>query len=192
MFVRDLDDTECTPQQASSVTIDPAAFRDAMSRVAAPVTVVTTMDRSGPCGTTVSSFSSLSMSPPLVMFALDRRSQLLVALRNNRRLAVNVLGHGQDGLATTFARRQADRFCDSGWYPSAGLPRLPGIAAWFECRGERFIAAGDHEIVLASVLNAESFDGLPLMYAQRTFGTHSALLSATRPRKHEKTNNQED
>ena len=161
--------------------IDPAAFRHAMSSVAAPVTVVTTMDGATPYGTTVSSFSSLSMTPPLVMFALDGRSRLLAALQSNSRLAVNVLGHGQEGLATTFAQPRADRFCDSDWYTSSGLPRLPGIAAWFECRGEQVITAGDHEIVLATVLNAEIFDGLPLLYAQRTFGTHSALLSAACP-----------
>jgi flavin reductase (DIM6/NTAB) family NADH-FMN oxidoreductase RutF len=168
-----------SPRVEHPTTLD--FFRDAMSRVAAPVTVVTTMVGSTPFGTTVSSFSSLSMHPPLVMFALDRRSQLLAALRANRHLGVNVLEHRQHEVAAAFSRRQADRFSDSGWYASAGLPRLPGITAWLECRGDRFIEAGDHEIVVASVINVETFAGLPLMYAQRTFGTHSALLEAAFP-----------
>src|ERR1700704_3968535 len=142
----ELVDTRSEPPHVSSVPIDSATFRDAMSSVAAPVTVVTTMDGATPYGTTVSSFWALAMTPPLVMFALDGRSRLLTALQRNPRLAINILGHGQEGLATTFAQPRADRFCDSGWYTSAGLPRLPGIAAWFECRGEQVITAGGHEI----------------------------------------------
>ena len=55
-------------------------FRDLMAGVCAPVTVVTTADQDGPHGATVSSFASLSLRPPLVSVALDRRSGLLARI----------------------------------------------------------------------------------------------------------------
>jgi len=128
------------------------------------------MDGATPYGTTVSSFSSLSMTPPLVMFALDGRSRTA-----DGSPAQSAVGHQYSrsrsgGVGNDLRPARADRFCDSGVYTSGrGLPRLPGIAAWFECSGEQLITAGDHEIVLATVLSAEIFDGLPLLYAQRTF-----------------------
>src|ERR1700761_6429146 len=80
------------------------AFRDLMSAVCAPVTVVTTADEDGPHGTTVSAFASLSLTPPLVTVALDRRSGLLGRIIATGRLGVNVLGSADDEVALRFAR----------------------------------------------------------------------------------------
>ena len=80
-------------------------FRDLMTGVCAPVTVVTTADDDGPHGATVSSFASLSLSPALVTVALDRRSALLGRILGSRRFGVNVLASSDDDLALLFARR---------------------------------------------------------------------------------------
>src|ERR1700733_15879039 len=79
-------------------------FRDLMAAVCAPVTVVTTADEAGPHGATVSAFASLSLRPPLVTVALDRRSALLASILGTGRLGVNVLGAGDDEVALRFAR----------------------------------------------------------------------------------------
>jgi len=90
--------------------IEPQQFRDLMAGVWAPVTVVTTMNQDAPHGATVSSLASLSLNPPLVSVAFDRGSALLPQILAAGRFGVNILGHAQDELAVTFARRGADRF----------------------------------------------------------------------------------
>ena len=84
-------------------------FRDLMAAVCAPVTVVTAADEAGPHGATVSAFASLSLRPPLVTVALDRRSALLARILDTRRLGVNVLGSGDDEIALRFATGHGGR-----------------------------------------------------------------------------------
>lgn len=155
-------------------------FRDLMAGVCAPVTVVTTADGDGPYGATVSSFASLSLDPPLVTVALDRRSTLLARIQGAGRFGVNVLASAHDELALLFARRDADRFAEVGWSPSRGLPRLDGAAGWAVCQLERVVEGGDHLLLVGLVTHAESSQCSPLVYGHRTFGTHSRF--AERPR----------
>lgn len=156
-------------------------FRDLMAEVCAPVTVVTTADDDGPHGATVSSFASLSLQPPLVSAALDRRSALLARILDSRRFGVNVLGSADDELALLFARRGEDRFGRVDWSPSQGLPRLDGAAGWAVCDLWQVIEGGDHLLLVGLVNHAESSHRSPLVYGHRTFGTHSRF--AERPRK---------
>ena len=89
-------------------------FRDLMAAVCAPVTVVTAADHDGPHGATVSSLASVSLQPPLISIALDRRSNLLTRILGSGRFGVSVLGCAQDHVATLFASRGADRFHGAG------------------------------------------------------------------------------
>jgi flavin reductase (DIM6/NTAB) family NADH-FMN oxidoreductase RutF len=155
-------------------------FRDLMAAVCAPVTVVTTADDDGPHGATVSSFTSLSLHPPLVTVALDRRSSLLSRIRGARRFGVNVLASADDDLALLFARRDADRFGEAGWSLSQGLPRLDGAAGWAVCDLAQVVEGGDHLLLVGLVTHAESSQRSPLVHGHRTFGTHSRF--AERPR----------
>lgn len=157
-------------------------FRDLMAAVCAPVTVVTTADDDGPHGTTVSAFASLSLSPPLVTVALDRRSALLARVRSTRRLGVNVLGSGDDEIALRFARAAgAGRFDGVPWTLAQGLPRLDCAAAWAACDLQQAVDGGDHLLLIGLVVHAESRPAAPLVYGHRTFGTHSRF--AHRPRR---------
>lgn len=117
----------------SSPAVAPQQFRDLMAGVCAPVTVVTTTIDGTPHGATVSSFSSLSLDPPLISVALNRNSALLAGIRSAGRFGVNLLGLAQDELAMTFARPSQDRFAGIDWYLSAGLPRLTEAAGWIDC-----------------------------------------------------------
>ncbi|GAB3845823.1 flavin reductase family protein [Dactylosporangium cerinum] len=155
-------------------------FRDLMAGVCAPVTVVTTADGDGPHGATVSSFASLSLRPPLVTVALDRRSALLARILGSRRFGVNVLGSADDDLALLFARRDQDRFGTVGWSPSHGLPRLDSTAGWAVCDLRQVVEGGDHLLLMGLVTHAEPSHRSPLVYGHRTFGTHSRF--AERPR----------
>jgi flavin reductase (DIM6/NTAB) family NADH-FMN oxidoreductase RutF len=165
----------------SAAAIDPQRFRDLMAGVCAPVTVVTTTSDDGPHGATVSSFASLSLDPPLVTVAFDNKSALLGRIRQSGRFGINLLGHGQDDLAMLFARRGVDRFRDTPWRNHRGLPRLDGAAGWIVCDLVRDVAGGDHQLLFGLVTCASHSQLPPLIYAHRTFGTHSRFNE--RPRK---------
>jgi flavin reductase (DIM6/NTAB) family NADH-FMN oxidoreductase RutF len=150
------------------------AFREVMAGVPTPVSVVTTLDGGRPYGTTVSAFTSLSMSPPMVLVSLDRRSGLLARLEEGSPFGLNVLGVGQAHLATRFARSGPDGFTDVPWRAEAGAARLAGSPGWLACRVARLVDGGDHVVVLGDVLAASPAAGAPLTYHARTFGTHAA------------------
>lgn len=156
-------------------------FRDLMAAVCAPVAVVTTADRGGPHGATVSSLASVSLRPALISIALDRKSALLARILAGGRFGVNVLGCTQDDVATLFARRGVDRFDDVDWSMSAGLPRLEGAVGWAACELHQTVEAGDHRLLIGLVHSAASLSQPPLIYGHRTYGTHSRFQQ--RPRK---------
>lgn len=154
----------------------PDRFRDAMRQVAAPVCVVTTLTESGPHGTTVSAFTSLSMNPPMLMLSLDKSSRLLARVAVGARLGVNILAADQRELASRFARKRDDKFDGVEWFADAGAPRMAGCHAWVAIDTRQIIPGGDHMVVLGEVIEAEACAGhLPLTYHDRTFGTHKEL-----------------
>jgi hypothetical protein len=85
-------------------------FRQAMSRHAAGVVIVTLAGPSGPSGLTVTSFSSASLDPPLVSFYIGHGSSNWPAIRDARHFAVNLIGEGHQSLAHRFALKGEDRF----------------------------------------------------------------------------------
>ncbi|WP_433678261.1 flavin reductase family protein [Nocardia sp. CA-119907] len=149
-------------------------FRDLMAGVCGPVTVVTATADTTPQGTTVSSFASLSLDPPMITVALDRRSTLLTTIQGNGRFGVNILGFEQEWVATRFARRGIDRFQGLDWRFDSSLPRLEAANGWLACTLDRAVDGGDHLLLLGAVTAAESRVAPPLVYGFRTFGTHSA------------------
>jgi len=162
--------------------IQPRQFRDLMAGVCAPVTIVTTMTKEVPYGATVSSLASLSLNPPLVSVAFGRSSALLRQIQAVGRFGVNVLGHAQDELAVTFARQGVDRFAAAPWFSDHALPRLADTPGWMVCDLDRSIEAGDHWLLFGLVTAASSRqDQPPLVYAHRTFGTHSRFAERPRP-----------
>ncbi|MFF7635903.1 flavin reductase family protein [Kitasatospora sp. NPDC008050] len=163
--------------------IDRETFVELMSGVCAPVTVVTAMTADGrPHGSTVSSFASLSLDPPLVNFALDRASGLLTHLQPGDRVGVNILGADQRELASTFARPSRGpglKFDGVSWTVRSGLPYLPESAGWMAGRVERHVDGGDHVLLVVGVEEAEPTGTAPLTYALRVFGTHAPLAVAS-------------
>ncbi|WP_254205289.1 flavin reductase family protein [Nocardia alni] len=156
-------------------------FRDLMAGVCAPVAVITTADRDGPHGATVSSLASLSLRPPLLSIALDRRSRLLERIVKTRRFGVNVLSAAQDDVAELFARRDADRFAAVAWSSADALPRLDEVAGWAVCELSQAVPAGDHVLLIGLVTTGVSVQRPPLVFGYRTFGTHSRFHLRPRP-----------
>ena len=151
--------------------VDPAIFRQALGAVCAPVAVVTSFYDARPHGTTVSAFCSLSLDPPLVLVALDRGSELLRMIRRAQRYGINVLAHGQEAIATRFARKGVRKFDGVAWELDTDLPRLEHTASWIACRLHEIVEGGDHVIAVGFVEHAEAGAAAPLLYRQRVFGT---------------------
>jgi flavin reductase (DIM6/NTAB) family NADH-FMN oxidoreductase RutF len=159
------------PGGASSPPVSSEAFKDALAAVVGPVCVVTTTHEGRPHGTTVSAFCSQSLSPPLVLISLDRSSTLLQLIRKSGRFGVNVLGVGQDHLATRFAAKGCDKFRGIGWTADSELPRLSETACWLACDVHLMLAGGDHVAVIGLVLGAARAARSPLCYRERRFLT---------------------
>lgn len=148
-------------------------FRKALGCFATGITVVTSRDESGKAiGLTVSSFSSLSFDPPLVLVCLDKRTVCLEAIKTAGYFAVHVLRLEQRELSITFAGKLTDKFAHIAWETRVtGAPVIPGCLALFDCRTEQVIEGGDHLILLGRVAHVEySEAGQPLLYYRCAYG----------------------
>jgi flavin reductase (DIM6/NTAB) family NADH-FMN oxidoreductase RutF len=148
------------------VRVDKAEFCRACAKFPTGVTILTVRDSEGGArGMTASSFTSVSLDPPLVLVCVDHKASVMAHLRRSRHVGINVLSEEQQELSTRFARRGEDRFENLEWAASDhGVPIISGVLASFECEIDRMVDAGDHAIVIAEVVRAEYRDGRPLVY----------------------------
>ena len=159
--------------------IQGSRFREVMGRFATGVTVVTTFAEGQPQGITVNALSSVSLDPPLVMVALDRRRFITPMVRANGRYAVNVLGEGQQAISDCFAhaavRPGREDFCGAAWHAGrTGLPLLDGAIATLECTIVQTFSAGDHDLFIGRVDALDEDDATesgvsPLLYFRRRY-----------------------
>jgi len=95
-------------------------FREALGRFVTGVTIVTAADRTGaPVGVTVSSYNSVSLDPPLVLWSLAKTSRSLKAFREAKAYVIHVLGRHKQDLALHFAKVCAARGATSDRPPRA-------------------------------------------------------------------------
>ena len=158
--------------------LDGEALRTVLRRFATGVAVVTTRDGEHPWGTTVNSFSSVSLRPPLVLVAFDRDRRIVPALERSGRYAVNILGEDHQALSDCFAGGPAPRrhrsaradgraeLCGSAWHlGTTGLPLLSDAIATLECTVVDVHPAGDHDLYIARVDAAVAGgEPMPLLY----------------------------
>jgi flavin reductase (DIM6/NTAB) family NADH-FMN oxidoreductase RutF len=163
---------------APEATVSDAAlrpYRAALGRFATGVAVCTTIQRGVPVGLTINSFTSLSLRPSLVAWALDRRSASLEAFTGANRHAISVLAAEQGDLARRFSTSPADRFVGLDLpTDGTGVPWIPGALAVFSCRLIRDIDVGDHVLLVAEVDTYLARSGQPLVFSAGTFGTFAS------------------
>jgi 3-hydroxy-9,10-secoandrosta-1,3,5(10)-triene-9,17-dione monooxygenase reductase component len=148
-----------------------AEFRTACSRFPTGVTIATlTTAGEVPCGMSVSSFTSVSLDPLLVLLCISLRAQMAKLLFVGTHIGINVLADDQQALSEKFSRNWHQRFEGVRWYAgSTGVPLLANVIATFECRIESLVPAGDHLIVIAQVIHVGSTDRKPLIYVNRSY-----------------------
>jgi flavin reductase (DIM6/NTAB) family NADH-FMN oxidoreductase RutF len=155
--------------------VDSHGFRDALGRFATGVSVITGCSIDGqPVGVTVSSFSSLSLEPPFILFCLGLNTASLDAYASHGAVTVNILAEGQEAVAETFAARSGDKFAGvSHWTGDNGCEVLVGCLVSLECSVVSTYVGGDHLIIVGRVTRIHrGEDGPPLL---RYLGRYARL-----------------
>ncbi|MCW8836959.1 MAG: flavin reductase family protein [Rhodospirillales bacterium] len=149
------------------MSVDPQTFRNALSRFASGVTVVTCLDaEGGPTGLTVSAFSSLSLDPPLVLFCIGKNGRTTESFVSGEFFVINILADSQDEVSNLFAGRDAEKFSKiESTVGLGGCPVIAGCLANMECRRTAVLDGGDHWIVVGEIENVTTSDeASPLLY----------------------------
>ena len=148
-------------------------LRDALGLFATGVTVVTARDEAGePVGMTASSFNSVSLDPPLVLWSVGNAALSAPAFKAARRFAIHVLSSRQSALSNRFARSGSDKFGGLEWSEDGdGVPLLPGVAARFDCVTHALHEGGDHTIVVGRVIGLGAANLEPLVFAGGGYAT---------------------
>ena len=147
-------------------------FKKAMSTLPTGVTVVTTSYNGKLFGFTSSSFTSVSLLPPLVSFCINKDSSCANALISSDYFAVSILTETQVDISVHFSKYKADKFTDIPY--TIGMhsksPLITDATTHIECRKYTQYQAGDHTIVIGEVINTKVEDNLkPLIYYLRQY-----------------------
>jgi flavin reductase (DIM6/NTAB) family NADH-FMN oxidoreductase RutF len=149
-------------------SFDAHGFKQALGRFPTGVTIVTAQSMDGDLvGLTVSSFNSVSLAPPLVIWSLKKSSHSLPIFEHIERYVIQVLANDQLDLAKRFATGSpAERFLGQPLVacPSGALRLDVPSAAWFECYNRHRYAEGDHIVLIGEVENCLHTDRMPLIY----------------------------
>jgi flavin reductase (DIM6/NTAB) family NADH-FMN oxidoreductase RutF len=159
-------------------SVSAADFRSACGLFASGVTVVTRLlPGNSPYGMTVSSFTSVSLQPPLILVCIDRAARFLDGLSADEPFAVNVLSERQQQMAARFASRdEEDRFTGVDWTPGwNAVPLLADVLATFACSLHQTFPGGDHLILVGHVRNIQRHKGSPLIWCDRGYHCLPAL-----------------
>ena len=161
--------------------VDSAAFRNVLAQWPSGVTVVTTLVDGVRHGMTASSFSSVSLDPPLVSVCLDRRLYSHTLIAESGVFGVNVLAKDQAEVARVFAGMVPDvedRFASESWTTAeTGVPLLESALGWLDCKVVHEYPGGDHTIFVGEVVAGHAAPRTaPLLFHSRSWGQFADVL----------------
>lgn len=147
------------------MSVDSITFRSALAQWPSGVGVVTTVIDGQRHGMTASSFSSVSLNPPLVSVCLGVHLPSHALVERAGVFAISFLGRGQAGIGQRFAGMRpevTDRFAGLDWaHAETGCPVLANATAWLDCRVVHAYPGGDHTIFVGEVLAASTPGSVP-------------------------------
>lgn len=150
------------------IKADNAVFRHMLGSFATGVTVAACRTRDGaPSGITINSFTSLSLTPPLILFCLAHTAKCHADFLRAGQFSINILGADQELIARHFAGREAGDWSRIALMPETGgkPPLLRDCLGWMICRRHAVHAGGDHDIIVGEVLELSSVQNAdPLLY----------------------------
>lgn len=159
------------------MTADRQQFREALAHWASGVTIVSTVKEGFWKGATASAFTSVSLEPPMVLIALDRRLYTRQLIAEAGCYAVSILGAQHERLARIFAGMHPeieDRYAQAAWRTAeTGAPILEDASGWVDCTVEHTVESGDHTLFIGRVLacGAATQAPPPLLYHRRLWGS---------------------
>lgn len=159
------------------MAVDPLEFRAAMREWATGVTVLTSDYQGKRHGMTVNSFTSISLTPPLVLVSLEIKSRTHGLVKDAGFFGVTILARHHEEVSDCFAGRHTehkDRFENvESFTLSTGAPFITGGLAFFDCRVVSTLDVATHTIFIAEVvslqINSHPDDGHPLIYHRQTY-----------------------
>jgi 3-hydroxy-9,10-secoandrosta-1,3,5(10)-triene-9,17-dione monooxygenase reductase component len=161
--------------------VDQRAFRDVMGHLPTGVVAITGIDAETrqPAGMIVGTFQSLSLTPSLVTFSVDRSSTSWPRIRTGGRFSASVLAEHQTDVCKALSRKSGDKFEGVDWVPSPeGSPQFRGAAAWIDCEIVQELDGGDHVIVVGRVLRMSAGSAEPLVFHRGKLGGYRAPAAA--------------
>jgi 3-hydroxy-9,10-secoandrosta-1,3,5(10)-triene-9,17-dione monooxygenase reductase component len=149
-----------------SRAVNDSDFRDACSRFATGVCVVTSSGAEGPSGMTANAVTSLSLEPPLMIVCFAQTARTLAAVQQSGRFGVHFLSHEQEDVAARFASKmpEAAKFEGLDWEERDGVPALGGCLAGMACTVRDLLPGGDHLVGVGEVTSLWMRAGDPLVF----------------------------
>ena len=141
-------------------------LKKSLGMFATGITVVTTIDENkNPIGMTVNSFASVSLSPSLVLWSIEKNQPSYNNFLNSDGYAVNILTKDQIDLCSHFSSPIENKFKNVNWKPSEnGHPLIKDALAWFDCVKWNDYDGGDHQILVGEVKSHDFIENEPLLY----------------------------
>ena len=143
-------------------------FRSALGHFATGVCLVTAVDKAGkPQTVTVNSFSSVSLEPPLVLWSVQKDSDVYDLFCAAEAFAIGVLTRDQESHSSYYAQKDCHLLADEHFLPGDnGAPLIRDALVNFECTLQEAIDGGDHTILLGRVtrLVPGKADAAPLVF----------------------------
>jgi len=159
---------------AAEADVDPARFRQVMSRFATGVTVITAQAHGEIRGMTANAFMSGSLAPPLCVVSIGKRARMHDAITVVDRFGVNILASGQEAVSAHFAGRPSPELA-IGFVHHLGAPLLSDACARIVAMTEARHDCGDHTLFIGRILHMEADERPPLVHHA---GRYAALMYA--------------
>lgn len=139
-------------------------LRDSLGQYPTGVAIVTARGAKGELvGMTINSFSSVSLSPPLLSWCIDKRAASYGVFSQAEHFAITVLAQNQTELATRFATRGSDKFAGID-IKRQNAPVIPEGCAWFQCKTFRRLTLGDHLMMVGVVVAHKRYARPPMVF----------------------------
>jgi len=160
-------------------SFDPRLLRDVFACHPTGIVFIGATVDSAPCGMAVSTFTPVSLDPPLVSVCVQNTSSTWPRLRTRSRLGISVLSYGHSGAVPSLSAKTGNRFSGVTVVSStSGAVFLDGSSVWIETCLYQVVEAGDHSIAILRITDITRHDGVqPLVfYRSRCHGL--ALVEA--------------
>lgn len=155
------------------------AFKGAMRRLAATVTIITARAHGRPYGMAATAVTSVSTEPPALLICVNTRASIHDAIRASGHFGVNILGVEHGDLVAPFSggRKGEARFAHGDWDLATGpVPVLRDAQASLACALRQHIAYGTHTIFVGAVEEVR-LNGVvaPLLYRDGALAVAAAM-----------------